>query len=117
MTVEELVHADLMQVFGERDPRRRREVIARTYAPDVVFADPDESVVGHRALNDEAQRLLDESPSFLCSPDGEVQVVQDLGYLAWRFGPEGEAPVVRGADIALVADGVITKVWTMLTPS
>jgi hypothetical protein len=117
MTVEELMHANLMQVFGERDPRRRLEVIARTYAPDVVFADPEESVVGQRALNDKAQRLLDESPAFVFSPGGEVQVVQDLGYLAWQFGPEGEPPVVRGADVALVADGVITKVWTMLTPS
>ena len=117
MTVEELVRANLLQVFGERDPRRRREAIARTYAPDVVFADPDESVVGHQALDEKAQRLLDEAPSFVFSPDGEVQVVQDLGYLAWRFGPEGEAPVVRGVDVVLVVGGLITKVWTMLTPT
>ena len=82
-----------------------------------MFADPEESVVGHRALNDKAQRLLDESPSFVFGPGGEVQVVQDLGYLTWQFGPEGEAPVVRGVDIVLVADDVITKVWTMLTTS
>lgn len=117
MTVEELMHANLMQVFAERDPDRRWASVVRVYAPDVVFADPEESVVGHRALNDKAQRLLDESPSFVFSPGGEVQVVQDLGYLAWQFGPEGQPPVVRGADIALVADGVITKVWTMLTAS
>jgi hypothetical protein len=43
-----------------------------------------------------------------------VRVTQDLGYLAWSFGPEGAAPVVRGADIALVADGLITSVHTLL---
>ena len=116
MTIEELMHANLLEVFGERDPQRRRAAIERTYVPDVVFTDPEETVVGRQALDEKAQRLLDESPGFVFSPGGPVHVVQDLGYLAWQFGPEGEEPVVRGADIAIVEKGLITDVYTMLLP-
>ncbi|NAZ76665.1 nuclear transport factor 2 family protein [Kineococcus sp. T13] len=110
------MHANLLEVFAERDPERRRAAIERTYVPEVTFADPEETVVGRQALDEKAQRLLDESPGFVFSPGGPVQVVQDLGYLAWRFGPEGGEPVVRGADVALVEGGLITAVYTMLLP-
>ena len=113
-TVEELMNANLLHVFGERDPARRAEAIARTYTPDVVFADPDASVVGHTALDAKAQALLDQAPGFVFSPDGPVRVVDDLGYLAWNFGPEGQAPVVKGLDIGLVSDGLLTRVYTLL---
>ncbi|ABS03768.1 nuclear transport factor 2 family protein [Kineococcus radiotolerans] len=116
MTVEELMHANLLEVFAERDPERRWAAIERVYVPGVRFADPDETVVGHQALHEKAQRLLDESPGFVFSPGGPVHVVQDLGYLAWQFGPEGQDPVVRGADIAIVEKGLITDVYTMLVP-
>ncbi|NAZ86068.1 nuclear transport factor 2 family protein [Kineococcus sp. T90] len=108
------MHANLLEVFAERDPARRRAAVERLYSPDVTFADPEETVVGHRALDEKAQRLLDASPGFAFSPDGPVRVVQDLGLLAWRFGPEGGEPVVRGTDIALVREGRITAVYTVL---
>jgi hypothetical protein len=47
-------------------------------------------------------------------PDGPVRVSHDLGQLAWAFGPEGEAPVVRGVDIALIEGDRIAKVYTLL---
>jgi SnoaL-like protein len=114
MTTEELMRANLLEVFGERDPDRRRAAIARICAPDVEFADPEETVVGHAALDAKAQGILDQAPGFVFAPDGPVRVVQDLGYLAWGFGPQGGPPVVRGADIALVRDGLITSLHTLL---
>ncbi|MCF7549371.1 nuclear transport factor 2 family protein [Pseudonocardia sp. WMMC193] len=113
-TIEELMRANLLDVFNERDPARRAEAIARTYATDVSFADPEETVTGFDALAAKAQKILDEAPGFVFSPGGPIRVVQDLGFLEWRFGPEGQPPVVTGADVALVQDGRIVKVWTML---
>ncbi|RJK97482.1 nuclear transport factor 2 family protein [Vallicoccus soli] len=110
----ELLRANLLDVFGERDPERRRAAIERTYAPDVTFSDPDETVTGHDALGAKAQRILDEAPGFVFAPAGPVLVNHDLGYLAWGFGPAGQPPVVRGADVALVADGAISRIWTFL---
>ncbi|MEV7625562.1 nuclear transport factor 2 family protein [Actinoplanes sp. NPDC089786] len=112
-SIEELMRGNLLDVFNERDGDRRRAAIARIYAPEVRFSDPDETVVGHQALDAKAQHILDGAPGFVFRPDGPIRVSDDLGYLAWQFGPAGEA-VVRGVDIATVADGVITRVYTFL---
>jgi len=80
----------------------------------VVFADPDAAVVGHEALNAKAQEILDgAAPDFMFAPDGDFYQAQDLGYLAWTFGPVG-APVVHGVDMGLVRDGLLAKVYTVL---
>ncbi|GAA4702525.1 hypothetical protein GCM10023215_47260 [Pseudonocardia yuanmonensis] len=113
-TIEELMKANLTGVFNERDAERRRAVIARTYAPDVEFSDPEETLRGHEAIDAKAQKLLDEAPGFAFTPDGPVRVADDLGYLAWNFGPQGEPPVVRGVDVALVQDGLIARLYTLL---
>lgn len=113
-TIPELMQANLLEVFNERDAERRRAAVARTYAADVEFSDPEGSVTGHAAVEAKAQELLDRSPGFVFTPDGPVRVARDLGYLAWRFGPEGEPPVVRGVDVALVKDGLIARLYTLL---
>ncbi len=115
-TVAELMEANLLKVFNERDDERRGKAIAETYAADVEFADPEGVTTGHEELNAKAKGLLEQSPGFVFAPDGPVLVNHDLGHLAWRLGPEGEPPVVRGIDIALVQDGLITKLYTMLLP-
>jgi hypothetical protein len=112
--IADLMRANLDDVFGERDPQRRRAAIARTYHPDVTFADPDETVVGHEALNEKAQGLLDGAPDFAFTASGSVYVNHDLGYLAWELGPAGGPAVVRGVDIALVRDGLIASLYTLL---
>lgn len=114
MSVEDLMHANLMQVFDERDPGRRWAAIASTYAPDVRFVEAEATIVGHRALDDRVQQLLEEAPGFVFTPVGPVRVVQDMGYLAWHFGPPGSEPVARGADVAFIAGEHITSLCTML---
>ncbi|MCE0764722.1 nuclear transport factor 2 family protein [Pseudonocardia kujensis] len=112
--IAELMQANLMAVFNERDAERRRAAIARTYRPDVRFSDPEGTVVGHDAVDAKVQKLLDEAPDFGFTPAGPVRIVQDLGHLAWNFGPEGQPPVVRGMDVALVQDGLIARLYTLL---
>ncbi|MHA3704391.1 nuclear transport factor 2 family protein [Jatrophihabitans sp. YIM 134969] len=115
--VATLMHANLFEVFGERDAARRRAAVDRTYAEGVVFADPEAVVTGRDALDAKAAGLLASAPDFVFTAAGEVMVNHDLGHLAWNLGPEGQPPVVRGLDIALVEDGLITKLWTFLLPS
>ncbi|QHC68292.1 nuclear transport factor 2 family protein [Rathayibacter sp. VKM Ac-2759] len=112
--IETLMTANLLEVFGERDPVRRREAIERTYTEDVSFLDPDEIVDGYDALDAKAGKLLEDAPGFVFSPAGRVYVNHDMGYLAWSFGPEGQPPVVRGLDACFIRDGRIAKVYTLL---
>ncbi|MGD8194169.1 nuclear transport factor 2 family protein [Herbiconiux sp. P18] len=113
-STEDLMNANLLEVFGQRDPALRRAAIERTYTDDVVFLDPDEIVEGYDALDAKAGKLLDDAPGFVFSPGGPVYVNHDMGYLAWNFGPEGQPPVVRGVDACFIRDGRIARVYTLL---
>jgi hypothetical protein len=74
----ELLYMNLHEVFSERDPEKRRAAIERTYAEDVRFIDPEGEVVGRKALNDRAQKILDDAPAdFVLEEDG-------LGYVSPR---------------------------------
>jgi len=114
-TIPELMHRNLLGVFGERDPQRRAAAIAATYAEDVVFTDPEGTVTGREALDAKAQALLDGAPGFVFAPHGEIRESGGtLGLLAWRFGPQDGEPVVTGTDIALVRAGRIHTLHTLL---
>mgnify|MGYP001209786731 CR=1 FL=1 len=58
-SVVALMEENLLAVFNERDPQRRLEVIRRNYAPDVRWADGEETVTGQDRLHEKAQELLD----------------------------------------------------------
>ncbi|WP_285106655.1 nuclear transport factor 2 family protein [Promicromonospora sp. MEB111] len=112
--LEKLMRANLLEVFGERDPARRVEAIRRTYTQDVVFADAEGQVEGHEALDTKVREIQDGAPGLVFRADGDFYQVQDMGYLAWALGPEGAPPVVRGTDMGFVRDGLLAKVYTVL---
>src|SRR5689334_9902676 len=112
----ELARRNLLDVFGERDPRKRAAAVAEIYAEQVTFSDPDEVVVGRDALNAKAQHLLDQAPGFVFSPAGEVRVSGNLAMLAWNLGPEGQPPVASGLDVSIVEDDRIVHLYTLLDP-
>ena len=113
--IRELLLANLFAVFSERDAARRLEVIARNYTDDVTWTDPDGTTQGHQALNEQAQKLLDRMPDFVFSAAGPVHVSGDLGLLAFNLGVPEQAPAVSGIDVALVRDGRIAVLHTLLT--
>jgi hypothetical protein len=110
----ELLHMNLHEVFSERDRDKRRAAIERTYVEDVRFIDPDGESVGRAALDDRAQKILDDAPAeFVLEEDGLKYVGPDIGVQPWRFGPPG-SPVVRGIDILSVRDGSVSAVRTLI---
>jgi hypothetical protein len=112
---KELLHSNLHEVFSERDPDRRRAAIERTYAEDVTFIDPGGEFAGRQALNDQAQKLLDDIPAdFVLEEDGPRYVGADIAALAWRLGPPSN-PVTRGIDILTIRDGRVSVLRTLLT--
>ena len=80
-----------LHVFSERDPEKRREAIERTYVEDVRFIDPDGESVGREALNDRAQKILDDAPAdFVLEEDGLAYVSPDTAGPALALRPAGE---------------------------
>ncbi|ONG51098.1 hypothetical protein BKE38_16825 [Pseudoroseomonas deserti] len=115
--IASLLTRNLLEVFGERDPARRRRAIADLFAGDVVFADPHGRATGHAALDRQVEALLARAPGWSFRVAGPVQAVQEAGRLAWGFGPPGEAPRVTGLDVILVREGKIAALYTFLDPA
>jgi hypothetical protein len=113
--IRELMLANLFAVFNERDPKRRLDVIARNYTEDVTWSDPDGTTQGREAMNEQAQKLLDRLPGFVFSAAGPVHVSRDLGLLNFNLGAPKQPPAVSGVDVALVRDGRIAVLHTLLT--
>jgi hypothetical protein len=113
--IRELLLANLFAVFSERDPERRLQVIARNYTEDVIWSDPDGTTQGHEEMNEQAQKLLDRMPDFVFSAAGPVHVSRDLGLLAFNLGVPEQPPAVSGIDVAVVRDGRIARLYTLLT--
>ena len=113
--IRELMLANLFAVFNERDPKRRLKAITRNYTEDVVWSDPDGTMRGHAEMNEQAQKLLDRMPDFVFSAAGPVHVSRDLGLLAFNLGVPEQPPAASGIDVALVRDGRIARLYTLLT--
>jgi SnoaL-like domain len=107
--------ANLFAVFNERDPERRSQAIAANYTDDVIWTDPDGTIQGRQALDEGAQKLLDRMPNVVFSAAGPVHVSRDLGLLAFNLGVPEQPPAVSGVDVALVRDGRIAMLHTLLT--
>jgi len=113
--IRQLLLENLFAVFNVRDPQRRLEAIARNYTEDVVWSDPDGTMRGHAEMNEQAQKLLDRMPDFVFSAAGPVHVSSDLGLLAFNLGVPEQPPAASGIDVALVRDGRIVRLYTLLT--
>jgi hypothetical protein len=118
-TLGQLMERNVSEVFGERDPRRRRRAIAQLYAEDCASYDENGEGVGQAAISDRVGQILDESPpDFSFSQVGSAQVIHDLGRLRWQSGRAGAPPVLSGMDVAVFANGKIRALYTFIeTPA
>jgi hypothetical protein len=66
-------------------------------------------------MNEQAQKLLDRMPDFVFSAAGPVHISRDLGLLSFNLGVPKQTPAVSGVDVALVRDGRIAVLYTLLT--
>jgi hypothetical protein len=114
-TVVELMEANLLEVFNERDARRRSAAIERIYAPDVRWSDDEGIIVGHEALEAKAIALQSQLEGLIFTKAGPVYQTRGLGYLAWEVRPEGGDPVATGFDVAIVRDDLISELYTVIT--
>jgi hypothetical protein len=111
----ELMERNLSEVFGERDPSRRRAAIAELYADDCGMYDAEGESLGQAAISEHVDGILSGSPvGFAFSPTGPAEVIHELGRLRWEMGPAGAPPVVNGMDVALFANGKIQTLYTFV---
>lgn len=114
--IEDLMRANLLDVFNQRDETKRRAAIERTYAPDVRWTDAEGVSTGRDALEAKCVALQEQLGGLQFTAAGPVHQLPDFGYLAWQLtGPDGQ-PAMTGFDVAMINDGVINELYTVLIP-
>ena len=115
-TIQQLMQGNLLEVFNERDPERRRAAISRIYAADVHWTDDEGVTVGHAALDAKAAELQGKIGPLQFVTAGPVHQTVGFGYLAWHLVAENDTtPQVSGFDVAIIRDDVIAELYTVLT--
>ena len=114
-TVNNLMEANLLGVFNERDAQRRAVTIESTYAPDVRWTDDEGIVVGRAALDAKAAAMQSQMQGLVFTKASPVYQTRGLGYLAWKLGPAGGDPVASGFDVAVVRNDLISELYTVIT--
>jgi SnoaL-like domain len=115
-TIAELMHANLLEVFNERDAARRRATIQDIYAEEIRWTDDDGVTTGRDALDAKATELQANLGDLQFVAASPVYQTLGLGYLAFQLArPGSSVPVGSGFDVAIVRDGVIVELYTVLT--
>jgi hypothetical protein len=114
--ITKLMHANLFDVFNERDSARRRATIEHVYADDIRWTDDDAVTTGRDALDAKAAELQAKLGDLQFIAAGPVYQTLGLGYLAFQLVKPGSSALeCSGFDVAIVRDGFIVELYTVLT--
>jgi hypothetical protein len=114
VVIETLLVRNLLEVFGEHDPAKRRAVIGELFTEDFTFTDPNGRNSGHEALDEAVTALHKLLPGYVFKTRAPPQTLEDAGRLAWAFGPPEDPERVTGLDVIAVRGGRIAALYTFL---
>jgi hypothetical protein len=112
--ITRLMESNLLAVFDERDPQRRAEAIASTYADNVQWIDDEGIATGHDELNAKAAELQEKLVGLHFVKAGPVRQTRGLGFLPWEVRTPDDNIAASGFDVAEISNERIIRLWTVL---
>ena len=107
MTDVSTVAARYPELWNERDPARRRDLLAANWTATARYVDPlmagDDPAAIAGLIAGVQERFPDFRFALLGQPDGHGNHVR----FSWGLGPEGGDAPIKGTDIAIVEGGRI----------
>jgi hypothetical protein len=100
--------------WNETDPARRRDLIARTWTETGRYIDPLMSGAGHDGIDAMVAGVQAQLPGHRFRRAGEVDTHHDYVRFAWELGPAEGAPMARGVDFGVMADGRLEAITGFL---
>ena len=110
-SISTLLTRNLLDVFGENDPARRRAVIDEIFTEDCVFYEPKGVYRGRDEIDRVAGAIMATHPDFQYQPIAEPEELGNVGRILWVSGRPGEAPVYAGTDFIIAREGRIAAVY------
>ena len=101
-----------LAVWNERDPGRRRALVARTWTEDGAYVDRVREGRGHAAIDTMIATAQEHFPGYRVSLASGIEAHHDYVRFSWVAGGTPEAPLyLKGTDFAILAgDGRLKSV-------
>ena len=101
-----------LAVWNERDAKRRRELVAKTWTEDGAYVDHVRQGAGHDSIDQMIARAQEHFPGYRVNLASGIEAHHDYVRFSWVAGGTAEAPLyLKGTDFAVVAnDGRLKSV-------
>lgn len=103
-----------IELWNERIPSRRREMLATAWTTDASYVDPLMSGNGHDGIDALIAGVQQRFPDFRFKLIGEPNGFGDQLRFRWGLGPDGVDSPVKGTDFAVLKDGRIRSITGFL---
>jgi len=104
-----------IELWNERTPNRRREMLAANWTSDAKYVDPLMSGDGHDGVDALISGVQQKFPDFRFTLIGEPNGFGDRVRFSWGLGPEGVDSPIKGTDFAVLSgDGRIKSITGFL---
>jgi hypothetical protein len=114
MTDVNAVASRYIDLWNERTPGRRREILSRHWANDVKYIDPLMSGDGHDGVDALIAGVQQRFPDFRFQLIGQADGFGDHVRFSWGLGPEGVDCPIKGTGYVIVRDGRISSITGFL---
>ena len=101
-----------IQAWNERDPKRRRDIVAKAWTEDGSYIDSHRNGTGHAAIDAMIAAAQDQFPGYRVNLVSGIEAHNQFVRFSWEAGGTAEAPLyIGGTDFAmLAADGRIKTI-------
>lgn len=115
--LDALMQANIVRVFNERNPERRRVALGELYTEDAILYDPETVATGREAISDAVGHLLHRLPTnFAFTATGHTVGHNGAARLFWKAGPPDGPVAVTGTDVVHIEGGRIKLLYVFVDP-
>jgi hypothetical protein len=104
-----------IELWNERTPSRRRELLAANWTSDATYVDPLMNGDGRESVDALIAGVQQRFPEFKFTLIGEPNGYGNHLRFSWGLGPDGAADSpIKGTDFAVLKDGRIRSITGFL---
>ena len=103
-----------IDLWNERTPSRRREILSENRTTDAKYVDPLMSGDGPEGVDALIAGVQQRFPDFKFRLIGETNGYGDHVRFSWGLGPDGVDSPIKGTDFAVLKDGRIRSITGFL---
>ncbi|HWV95999.1 MAG TPA: nuclear transport factor 2 family protein [Xanthobacteraceae bacterium] len=114
MTDAKTIATRYIELWNERDPQRRRQLLATHWADNASYVDPLMAGDGHDGIDALVAGVQQRFPDFRFALIGEPNGYGDHIRFSWGLGPDGADSPIKGTDFAMLNAGRIQRITGFL---